>query len=196
MARATPAPARRILSLSCHKTRWGVSGRQHTHRTRSSRGILGESGPIRSHSEANGAAMFEAVCGEVGRGTLRAVRGAWAHAVVYDGGFWGRLRSVAVAVGQGTATRIFILEGTVEMTQRVFGRALRTTETDHVRHGRRPPVDSFILLPCSHKPVSVHGQGGDARGLSPSPSPGAPRGRPPRPWQCHRRQVAVGACRG
>ena len=115
--------------------------------------------------------MFEAVCGEVGRGTLRAVRGAWAHAVVYDGGFWGRLRSVAVAVGQGTATRIFILEGTVEMTQRGFGRALRTTETDHVRHGRRPPADSSVLSSFSHNPASVHGQG-DARGLSPSPSPG------------------------
>ena len=60
------------------------------------------------------------------------------------------MRSVAVAVGQGTATRIFILEGTVEMTQRVFGRALRTTETDHVRHGRRPPADSFVLCCPSH----------------------------------------------
>ena len=104
---------------------------------RSSRGILGSIRSESLDSEANGAAMFEAVCGEVGRGTLRAVRGARAHAVVYDGGFWGRLRSVAVAVGQGTATRIFILEGTVEMTQRVFGRAVRTTETDRVRHGRR-----------------------------------------------------------
>ena len=171
MARATPAPARRILSLSGHKTRWGVSGRQHTHRTRSSRGILGESGPIRSHSEANGAAMFEAVCGEVGRGTLRAVRGAWAHAVVYDGGFWGRLRSVAVAVGQGTATRIFILEGTVEMTQRVFGRALRTTETDHVPRAApaRLSLRSVVLLTQTRVCAWARG---DARGLSPSPSPG------------------------
>ena len=122
--------------------------------------------------------MFEAVCGEVGRGTFRAVRGAWAHAVVDDGGFWGRLRSVAVAVGQGTATRIFILEGTVEMTQRVFGRALRTTETDHVRHGRRPPADAFVLSTSSHKPASVHGQGATPEAFRALQPPGAPRGRP------------------
>ena len=116
--------------------------------------------------------MFEAVCGEVGRGTFRAVRGAWAHAVVYDGGFWGRLRSVAVAVGQGTATRIFILEGTVEMTQRVFGRALCTTETDHVRHGRRPPANSSVRSVLLTQPRVCAWARGDARGLSPSPSPG------------------------
>ena len=196
MARATPAPARRILSLSCHKTRWGVSGRQHTHRTRSSRGILGESGPICSLSKPT-ARRCSRPCAGRWDGARR-VRGAWAHADVGDGVLWTGCASVAVAVGQGTATRIFILEGTVEMTQRVFGHALRTTETDHVRHGRRPPADLFVLvlLSFSHKPASVHGQGATPEAFRPLHPPGAPRGRPSRPWQCHRRQVAVGARRG
>ena len=116
--------------------------------------------------------MFEAVCGEVGRGTLRAVREAWAHAVVYDGGFWGRLRSVAVALGQG--------DGDEDLHPRGHGGDDATClwtrpsyHRDRPRPSRAAParrsVRSVVLLTQTRVCAWARG---DARGLSPSPSPG------------------------
>jgi len=171
MARATPAPVRRILSLSPQKTRWGVSGRQHTHRTRSTRGILGESGPIRSDSEPTARRCSRPCAGRWdGARCVRCVERERTRSVTT-----GDCGPVAQCRGRRGAG-----DGDEDLHPRGHGgddaTCLSTRPSyhrDRPRPSRAAParrsVRSVVLLTQTRVGAWARG---DARSLSPSPSPG------------------------